>query len=433
MIIVLQFISYFMTVLVSTSLYITRYRMRYRLFLGAVFCSICFFLGDAMGQLITPLFLFIGILLTIHTTENRIWNVILFQLGWFWFVISDYIITIPMWIMGYPIASIQTTVSLCIIYIILHALISFLPAVFIARYLRKTVYPELTEIPVKAQILLCTDVSICCFIFVFNIVYGSFHNFEQGTIFFNGLVFTLYLCCSLVIFYLLYKILHENKLLELEAARKETLLSYTESLEAMYQNMRIFRHDYINILSTMKCYIDTADMTSLEAYFNDKIVPASSAMTSQEFVIGKLALIKILELKSIFYIKLLQAMQCGLTVSMELSEEISDVFADSLKLCNVIGILLDNAIEAAIASTGKRLHIALILEKQCLFIHIENSTSPITVPIEQLCQPGYSSKHGSHSGLGLFQAQRIIHELPNVFLDIHYADEVFTQILEIQK
>lgn len=433
MIAILQCISYFMTVLISTSFYITKYSMRCRILLYAIFCCICFSLGDVLGQLITPLFLLIGILITVFTTKNRILNVILFELGWFWFVISDYIVTIPMWIIGYPIVSIQSTAGLCTIYIILHCLVSLLPAALSSRRLRMYVYPELTEIPVKAQVLLCIDVSICCCIFVFNIIYGSFHDFEQGTIFFNGLIFTLYLCCSLIIFYLLYKTMHENKLLELDAARKENLLSYTNSLEEMYQNMRIFRHDYLNILSTMKCYIDTADMPALEHYFNEKILPASSSMTSQDFVIGKLALVKILELKSILYVKLVQSMQCGLKVSIELAEEISDISMDSLKLCNILGILLDNAIEASCDSSAHTLHIALITEEQGLLIHIENSSSPITVPIEQLYQPGYSRKHGSHSGIGLFQVRRIIEELPNVFLGTSYADGIFIQELEIQK
>lgn len=431
MILFLQFISYFMTALVSTSFYITRYSWRYRILLGMILTCLCFSFGNALGQFITPLYLLIGLLITGITTKNQIWNITLFQLGWFWFVISDYIITIPMWIMGYPIALIQTSAVLCTIYIVLHCLISILPAIFLVPHLRSSIYPEFIEIPVKAQILLCINVSICCCIFVFNIIYGSFHNFEQGTIFYNGLIFTLYLCCSLIIFYFLYRIMHENKQLALEASQKENLLSYTESLETMYQNMRIFRHDYINILSTMKCYIETSDISALERYFNEKILPASSTMTSQDFAIGKLAMIKILELKSILYVKLIWAIQCGLHISLELTEEINEIHLDSLKLCNIIGILLDNAIEAASASSDKKLLIALIVEEHGLLIHIENATAPITVPIEQLFQQGYSSKSDGHSGLGLFEVQRLVQELPNVFLSTDYSSDLFVQEVEV--
>lgn len=431
MILFLQFISYLMTALVSTAFFITRYSWRYRILLGMMLACFCFSFGNVLGQFITPLYLLIGLLLTSITTKHPIWNITLFQLGWFWFVISDYIITIPMWIIGYPIVKIQTTASLCTLYIALHCLISILPAIFLVPHLRATIYPEFIEIPAKAQILLCINVNICCCIFVFNIIYGSFHDFEQGTIFYNGLIFTLYLCCSLIIFYFLYRIMHENKQLALEASQKENLLSYTESLETMYQNMRIFRHDYINILSTLKCYIETSDMPALERYFNEKIVPASSAMTSQDFAIGKLALIKILELKSIIYVKLIWAIQCGLNISLELTAEINEVYLDSLKLCNIIGILLDNAIEAASTSSGKRLLIALITEEQGLLIHIENTTLPIAVPIEQLFQQGYSSKSDNHSGLGLFEVQRIVQELPNVFLSTNCSSDLFVQELKV--
>ncbi len=433
MLILSQLISYMTTALVSTALYIKPYKWYYRLLFGLLFSGMCFLFGNTMGQFLTPIFLMIGIILTFFTTKNRVLNITLFQLGWFWMVISDYMISVPMWIMGYPISDIQKSGLLSFCCSIFHTFISFIPALFLAKHLRKSTYSKLLEIPFKAQILLCIDVSICCCIYVFNIIYGSFHNYEQGTVFYNGLLFTFYLVCNLIIFYFLYHIMSENKQLALEAKAKEELLSYTENLESLYENMRVFRHDYINILSTMKYYIDAENSDELKKYFNEKILPCSSSITSQNTIIGKLSRIKILEIKSIIYTKIIKAIQANLNISLELMDDIDNAFMDSFKLCTILGILLDNAIEAASASDKKMLRLAIVYFDNGLIIHISNSTAPISIPIEKMFDEGYSSKGNGHCGIGLYEVNNIINELSHVFIETTYKNLVFTQELEIYK
>lgn len=187
----------------------------------------------------------------------------------------------------------------------------------------------------------------------------------------------------------------------------------------------------MNILITMKCYIDTGDTLSLQQYFNEKILPASTVITSQNFVIDKLAFIKIPELKSILYAKLVLAMQYNLNLSLELTEEIDTIYIDSMELCNILGILLDNAIEASFASSEKQLRIAFISKNSCLFIHIENSTYPINNPLDLLYQQGYTSKGETHSGLGLYQLRLILEEIPNICHHTHCKNGCFIQLLEI--
>ena len=225
----------------------------------------------------------------------------------------------------------------------------------------------------------------------------------------------------------------ENKQLALEAKAKEELLSYTENLESLYENMRVFRHDYINILSTMKYYIDAENSDELKKYFNEKILPCSSSITSQNTIIGKLSRIKILEIKSIIYTKIIKAIQANLNISLELMDDIDNAFMDSFKLCTILGILLDNAIEAASASDKKMLRLAIVYFDDGLIIHISNSTSPISIPIEKMFDEGYSSKGNGHCGIGLYEVNNIINELSHVFIETTYKNLVFTQELEIYK
>ena len=52
----------------------------------------------------------------------------------------------------------------------------------------------------------------------------------------------------------------------------ETYYEYTLQIESINNEMRKFRHDYVNILSTMSEFIREDDMPGLREYFNDNIV-----------------------------------------------------------------------------------------------------------------------------------------------------------------
>ena len=88
-------------------------------------------------------------------------------------------------------------------------------------------------------------------------------------------------------------------------------------------------------------------MELLKEFFELKILPASRLLVDKEAVIARLSNIKILELKGIIYGKLVQAMNLDLNIILEITDEILQIDTDLLVLSRVLGIYLDNAIEAA--------------------------------------------------------------------------------------
>lgn len=428
-----QILSYLMTGLVSTSLLMKPFNFLYRLLIGMLLLVLCLLFGNTWGQFITPVFLICSLSFISINNNNRLWDIILFQLGWLWFVLTDYVISIPMGLLGYSAFEIQTTGYLCFIYVVLHSIVSYVPAFLIAPLFRKKYYPLFLSIPQKAQFLLCVDLTICSSIYIFNIIYGSLHNYNNGTLFFNAFLFFLYFFSNIMLFYLLYRIMLENQKLNLEKAEQETLKEYTSNLEYLYQNIRSFKHDYKNVLSTLKFYIDEADAIMLKEYFHDKIIPLSDSLNSQHYILENLYRIKVLEIKGILYAKLTNAINLGLFISFEVPDAITEIYVDSISICKILGILLDNAIEAATLSLTKTLKIALISTPNFLFIHIENSTLPITVPIEVLSQDKYTTKPAPHCGLGLHKVKEIITSYPNICLSTQYDNNTFIQRLEITK
>ena len=76
-----------------------------------------------------------------------------------------------------------------------------------------------------------------------------------------------------------------------------------------------------------------------------------------------------------FGTKMVQAMNRQLDVSFELTQEITELSTDLLTLSRVLGIFLDNAIEAASETEQKRFHIAIVCKGILLFFILKTRRS----------------------------------------------------------
>ena len=96
---------------------------------------------------------------------------------------------------------------------------------------------------------------------------------------------------------------------------------------------------------------------------------------------------------------------------------------DILSLCQILGILLDNAIEAAIQTEQPYVEINLLLLEENIYIEIKNRTLPLTVPISELSRHGFSTKKG-HTGLGLHTVQKLLAPLEHVQFSLEVQDDL---------
>ena len=79
-------------------------------------------------------------------------------------------------------------------------------------------------------------------------------------------------------------------------------------LENHYQEIRRYKHDYMNILSTINGYIQEGDLEKLKGYFELRLGSVNRLMFNNDATIAKLALIRVLEIKGLLYTKLIQEM-----------------------------------------------------------------------------------------------------------------------------
>lgn len=73
--------------------------------------------------------------------------------------------------------------------------------------------------------------------------------------------------------------------------------------------MRKFRHDYVNILSTLSDFIREEDMDGLRKYFRSEILPMQDSMQMNAIKINGLENLHIREIKGLLTTKILQAQE----------------------------------------------------------------------------------------------------------------------------
>ncbi|PTF07673.1 accessory regulator AgrC [Staphylococcus cohnii] len=212
----------------------------------------------------------------------------------------------------------------------------------------------------------------------------------------------------------------------------ENYYKYTLQIEKINNEMRKFRHDYVNILSTLSDYIRENDMEGLRKYFNEEIIPMQDNMQMKTLKINGIENLKVREIKGLITTKILQAQEKNIRLSIEVPEPIEKIDMPIINLSRIIGILLDNAIEASEKIEDDPLiRIAFIKnEDDSVMFIIMNKCKPDMPRVHTLFQENYSTK-GKNRGLGLSNLKEITDATSNVLLDTTIDNNYFIQKVEI--
>ena len=399
------------------------------LYLYVTFCGM--FLSFSAGYLGTPALLAgCFLILLFAPAQFRLWNIMIFQLVLFWSVLTDYAITIPLRFLGSDFVRIRFSLPLASAFLLIHAVLAIPPCAFFRRRIHRALRTYGDNFAPVMQWLLLGEMSICSGIYLFNIIAGSFTNYPTQILLFNGILIFAFTFVNFLILFLVYRTLSENKRLALQAQEREKLVEYTKQLESHYQEIRRFKHDYMNILATINGYLQENDLEQLKSYFNSRLLPTGRDLLDKDAVIARLSNIKVLEIKGLFYTKLVQAMNLRLNVTLELTEEISEIRMNLLVLSRILGIYLDNAMEAAADTPEKLFHVALVRRGEDLIFHIENSADDLPWSLDELAAPGFTTKE-NHSGLGLSTVAELLADCTRVSVCTACESGRFKQILTI--
>ncbi|OTO14204.1 GHKL domain-containing protein, partial [Enterococcus sp. 3H8_DIV0648] len=250
------------------------------------------------------------------------------------------------------------------------------------------------------------------------------------------LIVVFILVIILLIVYLNIKTrqMDKQRIQELKDNQLADLTSYVQQIEAMYGELRGFRHDYHNVLISLNESIKTKDLSIIQDTYNRILNQEGIALDDEHYSLARLNNLKTLPIKGIFSTHIIQAWQKNIPVNIEIDDVIQNEAIDILDYVRIASILLDNAIEAAEKAENPFLTIVFLRDETMNKIQliIENSCPDEVIDITKIFKKDYSTK-GENRGLGLATVQAILQNYTNLSLQTEYQFGVFRQVLMIKE
>lgn len=215
---------------------------------------------------------------------------------------------------------------------------------------------------------------------------------------------------------------------KLDRANYDFLQQYNELLIDSDKQARAYRHDIANLLLGIQGYADEGDMLGLKNYTNE-LMDLTNQQLKKDPISRSFNTVKNLAIKHIFISKLRQAEKLGIHTSIAIDEDISLPISD-LDAVRIIGILMDNAIEATTGNAGANIIVAIVRVEAETRLIIKN-TIFATVDIENIYEFGQSTKAG-HSGIGLNTIREMVKQNDNLLVSVQVTNSYFQVTLTNQ-
>lgn len=278
----------------------------------------------------------------------------------------------------------------------------------------------------------------------------DFHNRFILTVFLFSLLFfillstyAIYLLFSKVNFMLLFSLILLNvflftslmilikRIFALKTA--ESLIdsekkSY-DSLCHSYDCMREFKHDFSNIMQSIGGYLCTNDLDGLKIYYSSIFKECSELQKIATLSKDVLNSPPVLSLINDKYYK---AKDLGIEFNIDVLLDFNTINMDIYEFTRVLGIFLDNSIEAASNSSQKFINVLLTNDTLNGFasIVIENSCQSACIDTSKIFDKNFSTKP-KNSGIGLWKVKKILNHYDNIFLNTSASNNLFRHQLKI--
>ena len=209
----------------------------------------------------------------------------------------------------------------------------------------------------------------------------------------------------------------------------ESAEEYNKTLHILHDSVRGFKHDFDNIVTTIGGYIKTNDMNGLEKYYSQ--LQEDCAKVNNLYILNP-DIINNPGIYNLLTTKYNEADEKGIKVNLTFLLDLNNINMKIYEFARILGILLDNAIEAASECDDKIINITFRNDSKNNrnLVIIENTYKDKNVDINNIFNKGISGKE-NHTGLGLWEVRQILNKNNNVNLHTDKNQEYFIQQLEI--
>lgn len=304
-------------------------------------------------------------------------------------------------------------------------LIIFLIYVLIKKFKDHNIFFDTLSIHNKLVILFNSIVGIITICTQFYLIGYYYDTLPSKIVALSLLTLSTYFFISI------FSLLKTTKL-EVTNQNLEKEKDYNTTLKLLYDDIRTFRHDFGNIVQAIGGYIDTNNMDGLKEYYKQlqvDIEDVKSLEMLNPINIDNPAVYSILTAK---YHK---AANLGITMTIHVSLKLETLNMKIYEFTRILGILLDNAIEACQDYDDKIINLEIRKDEKSprQLLLIQNTYSDKNINVNRIREKGYTSKKddGKQHGLGLWEVDKILKRAKNLNLYTTKDSIFFTQQLEM--
>ena len=243
-----------------------------------------------------------------------------------------------------------------------------------------------------------------------------------------------FLAIIVFICYYIITVISINKTVQIETEQSKVseLEGSNTRLKESFDDICSFRHDMKNIMQGLGGYIAAKDMDGLTNMYNEFICDCKGVQNRQDF--DKIAKSNP-AIYNIINNKYLEAKKDGINITVEIYTDLNGLKIKTYELCRVLGILIDNAIEATKECNNKQIWIKFIKDNynNRNLVIIENPCKNTLLDLSKLKEKGFTTKKDKiFHGLGLWRVNQIIKKNENLRLATSREEgNIFKQQLEI--
>lgn len=285
-------------------------------------------------------------------------------------------------------------------------------------------WDTLNNLSRKTSNIILTNLCLGFFTIIIQLVITAFY-IDKLPIWITFLVFITLLSYFAINLYSLTRVIK----LASTTQKLQNAEEYNKTLSILHDNVRGFKHDFDNIVTTIGGYVKTNDMEGLKKYY--KQLEDDCQKVNNLYVLNP-KLINNPGVYSLLTTKYNEAEQKGIKVNMSLLLDFNKLNIKIYDFTRILGILLDNAIDASNECTEKVINIIFRddAKNHRQLIIVENTYHNKDVDTEKIFNKGFSGKE-NHTGLGLWEVRKILNKSKNLDLYTTKNDKYFSQQIEI--
>lgn len=225
----------------------------------------------------------------------------------------------------------------------------------------------------------------------------------------GSFIASMLLCIAL--FYFINIIIDTTSTLELTRQHNDKLEIYNKTMQEMIDTQRRTVHEFNNKMTVLNGYIQDKRFEDAEVFISKSLKEVQNIDTSL------FKNIKNSGLKSLLLFKYAEIKDKNIGFELMVNKRIENMIIDSDDMCKILGIFLDNAIEAAASSENPFISVGIVRIEESISITIMNSMKGEKIDkdassreinfTEKIYEAGYSKK-GYNRGFGLSIAKDLI-------------------------